>query len=135
MSPSTCTINNNNPLEINFGTVHQRAIGTDPLTTTIRSDRRLAYSCPDGGITTPITITYKGSPSAFDTRLLVMTNPDVGTALVRGGAAVQVGGSFRTNINNSTGGDDVTFALVRRAGSLPTTGAVTGSGVLVMGVP
>jgi minor fimbrial subunit len=64
-----------------------------------------------------------------------MTNPDVGTALVRGGAAVQVGGSFRTNINNSTGGDDVTFALVRRAGSLPTTGAVTGSGVLVMGVP
>ncbi|NNB70624.1 fimbrial protein [Pseudomonas fluorescens] len=135
ISPSTCTINNNNPLEINFGTVHQRAIGTDPLTTTIRSDRRLAYSCPDGGITTPITITYKGSPSAFDPRLLVMTNPDVGTALVRAGAAVQVGGSFRTNINNSTGGDDVTFALVRRAGSLPTTGAVTGSGVLVMGVP
>ncbi|WLH74936.1 fimbrial protein [Pseudomonas fluorescens] len=135
ISPSTCTINNNSPLEINFGTVHQRAIGTDPLTTTIRSDRRLAYSCPDGGITTPITITYKGSPSAFDPRLLVMTNPDVGTALVRAGAAVQVGGSFRTNINNSTGGDDVTFALVRRAGSLPTTGAVTGSGVLVMGVP
>ena len=135
VSPSTCTINNNNPLEINFGTVHQRAIGTDPLTTTIRSDRRLAYSCPDGGITTPITITYKGSPSAFDTRLLVMTNPDVGTAMLRNGAAVQVGGAFRTNINNSTGGDDVTFALVRRAGSLPTTGAVTGSGVLVMGVP
>ena len=135
ISPSTCTINNNNPLEINFGTVHQRAIGTDPLTTTIRSDRRLAYSCPDGGITTPITITYKGSPSAFDTRLLVMTNPDVGTAMLRNGAAVQVGGAFRTNINNSTGGDDVTFALVRRAGSLPTTGAVTGSGVLVMGVP
>ncbi len=64
-----------------------------------------------------------------------MTNPDVGTAMLRNGAAVQVGGAFRTNINNSTGGDDVTFALVRRAGSLPTTGAVTGSGVLVMGVP
>jgi minor fimbrial subunit len=55
--------------------------------------------------------------------------------MLRNGAAVQVGGAFRTNINNSTGGDDVTFALVRRAGSLPTTGAVTGSGVLVMGVP
>ncbi|WP_259641733.1 fimbrial protein, partial [Pseudomonas salomonii] len=26
VSPSSCTINNNNPIEINFGTVHQRAI-------------------------------------------------------------------------------------------------------------
>lgn len=135
ISPSTCTINNNNPIEINFGTVHQRAIGTDPLTTTIRSDRRLNYACPDGGINTPITITYKGSPSSFDSRLLVMTNPDVGTAMVRGGAAVRVGSSFLTRITNSAGGDDVTFSLVRRAGSLPTTGAISGSGVLVMGVP
>ena len=135
ISPSTCTINNNNPIEINFGNVHQRAIGTDPLTSTIRSDRRLTYACPDGGINTPITITYKGSPSSFDPRLLVMTNPDVGTAMVRGGSAVQVGGSFLTRITNSGGGDDVTFSLVRRAGSLPTTGAISGSGVLVMGVP
>ncbi|WP_439865273.1 fimbrial protein [Pseudomonas antarctica] len=135
VSPSTCTINNNYPIEINFGTVHQRAIGTDPLTTPVRSDRRLTYSCPQGAITTPITITYKGIPSSFDPRLLNMTNPDVGTALVRGGAAVRVGSSFRTQITNSVGGDDVTFTLARREGSLPAAGAVSGSGVLVMGVP
>ncbi|MFL1502929.1 fimbrial protein [Pseudomonas sp. O64] len=135
VSPSTCTINNNNPIEINFGDVHQRAIGSDPLTTSIRSDRRLTYACPDGGITTPITITYKGTPSSFDNRLLRMTNADVGTAMVRAGSAVQVGGSFLTRITNSVGGDDVTFSLVRRAGSLPTPGAISGSGVLVMGVP
>ncbi len=135
ISPSTCTINNNNPIEINFGNVHQRAIGSDPLTSTVRSDRRLTYSCPDGGINTPITITYKGTASGFDGRLLMMTNPDVGTAMVRAGSAVQVNGSFRTQITNSTGGDDVTFTLVRRAGSLPAAGAVSGSGVLVMGVP
>jgi type 1 fimbria pilin len=135
ISPSTCTINNNNPIEINFGNVHQRAIGADPLTTTVRSDRRLTYSCPDGGITTPITISYKGNPSSFDTRLLTMTNPDVGTALIRAGSAVPVNGSFLTRITNSVGGDDVTFSLVRRAGSLPVAGATSGSGVLVMGVP
>jgi type 1 fimbria pilin len=135
ISPSTCTINNNNPIEINFGNVHQRAIGTDPLTTSVRSNRRLTYSCPDGGISTPITISYKGTASSFDTRLLRMTNPEVGTALVRAGTAVQVGGSFLTSINNSVGGDDVTFSLVRRAGSLPAAGAISGSGVLVMGVP
>ncbi len=135
VSPSTCTINNNNPIEINFGTVHQRAIGTDPLTSTIVSNRRLTYSCPDGGINTPITITYKGTRSSFDSRLLIMNNPDVGTAMVRGGVAVPVNGSFLTRITNSVGGDDVTFSLVRRNGSLPTPGSISGSGVLVMGVP
>ncbi|PIB44715.1 hypothetical protein AOA59_10370 [Pseudomonas sp. 2822-15] len=135
VSPSTCTINNNNPIEINFGTVHQRAIGIDPLTSSIVSNRRLTYSCPDGGINTPITITYKGTRSGFDTRLLMMSNPDVGTAMVRAGTAVPVNGSFLTRITNSTGADDVTFSLVRRNGSLPTAGAVSGSGVLVMGVP
>ncbi|MFB3301836.1 fimbrial protein [Pseudomonas sp. AMR01] len=135
VSPSTCTINNNYPIEINFGTVHQRQIGTDPLTTPITSNRRLTYSCPQGGITTSITITYKGNPSSFDQRLLVMTNPNVGTALVRSGAAVQVNRSFLTQITNSAGGDDVTFSLVRRANSLPAAGAISGSGVLVMGVP
>lgn len=135
ISPSTCTINNNNPIDINFGNVHQRAIGTDPLTTTVRSDRRLTYSCPTGGINSPITITYQGTRSAFDSRLLMMTNPDVGTAMLRAGTAVQVGGSFLTRIDNSVGGDDVTFTLVRRAGSLPAAGPISGSGVLVMGVP
>ena len=135
VSPSTCTINNNNPIEINFGDVHQRAIGSDPLTSSVVSNRRLTYSCPDGGINTPITITYKGTRSAFDPRLLIMSNPDVGTALLRGGAAVSVNGSFLTRITNSVGGDDVTFSLVRRNGSLPTPGAISGSGVLVMGVP
>ncbi|WP_219268637.1 fimbrial protein [Pseudomonas sp. Xaverov 259] len=135
VSPSTCTINNNNPIEINFGTVHQRAIGTDPLTSTVVSNRRLTYSCPDGGINTPITITYKGTRTGFDTRLLMMSNPDVGTAMVRAGTAVPVNGSFLTRITNSVGGDDVTFSLVRRNGSLPAAGAISGSGVLVMGVP
>lgn len=135
ISPSTCTINNNNPIEINFGDVHQRAIGTDPLTSAIRRDRRLTYTCPDPGITTPITITYKGIASSFSPHLLTMTNPNVGTALVRGGVAVQVGSSFLSRITNSVGGDDVTFTLVRRAGAFPTPGATSGSGVLVMGVP
>jgi hypothetical protein len=135
ISPSTCTINNNTPIEIDFGNVHQRAIGTDPLTSSIVSNRRLTYSCPDGGINTPITITYKGSPSSFDPRLLTMTNPDVGTALIRAGSAVPVNGAFRTQITNSVGGDDVTFSLVRRNGALPASGPISGSGVLVMGVP
>lgn len=136
VSPSTCTINNNNPIVIDFNDVHQRAIGTDPLTSTVRTNRRLNYSCPGpGSITSPITITYQGTPSSFNTNLLTMSNPDVGTALVRGGSAVRVNGSFLSQITNNAGGDDVTFALVKRAGTLPAAGPINGSGVLVMGVP
>lgn len=135
ISPSTCTINNNNPIEINFGDVHQLAIGTDPLSSSIRTNRTLTYACPDGGINTDITITYKGTPSSFNANLLTMSNPDVGTALVRAGAAVPVNGAYRTRINNSTGSDTVTFSLVKRAGSVPGSGPIVGSGVLVMGVP
>lgn len=135
ISPSTCTINNNNPIEINFNDVHQRAIGSDPLTTSIRTIRRLTYACPDPGITTPITITYKGTPSSFNPNLLTMSNPNVGTAMLYAGSAVRVNGSFLTRITNSSGSDDVTFALVSRPGSLPAAGPVSGSGVLVMGVP
>jgi minor fimbrial subunit len=135
ISPSSCTINNNQPIEINFGNVHQRAIGTDPVSTTVRTDRTLTYRCPDPGITTPITITYKGTPSSFNANALVMSNPNVGTALVRQGTAVRVNGSFLTRITNSSGSDVVTFALVKQAGSLPVEGPLNGSGVLVMGVP
>lgn len=135
ISPSSCTINNNQPIEINFGNVHQRAIGTDPVSTTVRTDRTLTYRCPDPGITTPITITYKGTPSSFNANALVMSSPNVGTALVRQGAAVRVNGSFLTRITNSSGSDVVTFALVKQAGSLPVEGPLNGSGVLVMGVP
>ncbi|MBP1128000.1 MULTISPECIES: fimbrial protein [Pseudomonas] len=135
VSPSTCTINNNNAITVDFGTVHQRSIGTDPLTSTTVSNRRLTYSCPDGGINSPITITYRGTRSSFDSRLLLMSNPDVGTAMVHAGTPVPVNGLFHTRITNSVGGDDVTFSLVRRDGSIPTAGAISGSGVLVMGVP
>jgi minor fimbrial subunit len=135
ISPSSCTINNNQPIEINFGNVHQRAIGTDPVSTAVRTDRTLTYRCPDPGITTPITITYKGTPSSFNANALVMSNPNVGTALVRQGTAVRVNGSFLTRITNSSGSDVVTFALVKQAGSLPVEGPLNGSGVLVMGVP
>ncbi len=135
VSPSTCTINNNNPIVIDFGNVHQRAIGTDPLTSTVRVDRRLTYNCPGPGMNLPITITYQGTASSFNSNLLRMTNTNVGAALVRGGAAVRVNGSFQTRITNSVGQDDVTFSLVRRAGTLPDAGPISGSGVLVMGVP
>lgn len=133
--PSTCTINNNQPIDVNFNQVDRTRIGESVSGTPIRANIRLNYSCPDSGITMPITITLKGSPASFDSGVLNMSNPNLGTGLLRAGVQVRPQGAFLTNIYNSSGGDDVTFALTRRPGSTPATGAFSGSATLVMGIP
>lgn len=135
VEPSTCTINNNQPIDVNFNQVDRTKIGESVNSTTVRKNIRLNYSCPDPGITMPITITFKGMPASFDSGVLNMSNSNLGTGLMRSGAQVRLESSFRTNIYNSSGGDDVIFALTRRPGSVPATGPFTGSATLVMGVP
>lgn len=133
--PSTCTINNNQPIDVNFNQVDRTRIGESVSSTPIRTNIRLNYSCPDPGLTMPITITLKGPTAGFDSGVLNMSNPNLGTGLLRSGVQIRPEQAFQTNIYNSSGGDDVTFALTRRPGSTPATGAFTGSATLVMGVP
>ncbi|WP_082428158.1 fimbrial protein [Pseudomonas endophytica] len=135
IEPSTCTINGNRPITVDFNSVDRSLIGESPLTTNIRKDVRLAYSCPDPNVTRPIKITMKGQASLFSSDVLAMSNPNLGAGLLRNGAVVKPQGSFNTNIYNSSGGDDVVFVLTRKPGTEPTTGAFSGSATLVMGLP
>lgn len=135
VEPSTCTINNNQPIEINFDQVNQALIGDSPGSTPISVTKRLNYKCPTPGITMPIKITLKGQATTFNSNILRLSNLNLGTGLLRNGVLIGPEKSFNTNIYNSTGADDVVFALVRKPGTLPATGAFTGSGTLVMGVP
>lgn len=134
IEPSTCTINGNRAIEIDFKDVSPNELGSDPITSTIRKTERLTYSCPDPGITTPINITFRGDPAVFDGRVLATSN-NLGTGMIRAGALVAPNSSFLTNIINSTGGDDVTFTLVHNPAVPPATGAFTASGTLVMSTP
>lgn len=135
VEPSTCTINGNNPVSINFKQVDQFRIGENVQTTPFKETVRLNYRCPDPNINMPITITFKGTSTAFNSNLLAISNLTLGAGLTRNGVQVGVNKSFLTHIVNSSGGDDVAFSLVRQPGSLPAAGAFSGSGVLVMGVP
>lgn len=135
VQPSTCTINNNQPITVDFSNVDQTVIGESPLTSSVRKEIRLNYSCPDGGVNQPITIILKGITASFSREVLAMSNPNLGTGLLRNGVLVRPNGSFNSNIYNSSGGDNVVFALTRKPGSAPATGPFTGSGTLVMGVP
>ena len=137
LNPSTCAINNNAPINVDFGSVDPLAVGTNPLATPNNKNFVLIYSCPDAGISSPIKITLMGSASSFFSGGLVMSNPDLATVMYRTStrALVPPGGSFAGTITNSSGRDGVTFALIRKPGSLPAAGPFTGSATLIMGLP
>lgn len=135
VEPSTCTINNNQPIEVNFNQVNQSLIGESPVSTPVNKTVTLNYRCPTPGITMPIKITLKGYPAAFNSNVLSMSNTNLATGMLRNGVLIGPERSFNTNIYNSTGADDVVFALIRKPGSLPATGAFSGSATLVMGLP
>lgn len=135
IQPSACTVNNNNPIEVDFGTVSAGDIGESATSTAQRVNARITYQCPDPGITQPITVTLNGTGASFNSQALQMSNNDLGVSLIRAGAVVPLNTAFRSTISNSVGGDDVTFALIKRAGTSPAAGPSSGSGVLILGVP
>ena len=136
LNPSTCTMNNNRPVDVDFGSVDPLAVGGDiPAGTPYRRSVALNYSCPDLGINSPIDIKLVGTASSFNSSALATTNPDLAAGMHRLSALVAPGGSFRTSISNSSGSDTVLFTLFRKPGSFPAAGPFTGSATLVMSVP
>lgn len=136
LNPSTCAINNNNPINVDFGSVDPIAVGGDvPATTPYTQSVVLNYSCPDRGIYSPIDIKLVGVASAFNASALATTNPNLAAGMQRLSALVAPGGSFRTAITNSSGSDTVLFTLFRKTGSVPAAGSFTASATLVMSVP
>ena len=132
---STCTINGDMPIFVDFNDVDPTAIGENSVGSSIQKTISLAYSCPDPGVTTAITITLKGSPASFNSSLLRTSNPGIGVGLLRAGLGVAPETSFGTTLSNSVGSDNVVFSLVRQPGSFPAAGLFTASATLIMGLP
>ena len=129
---STCTINNNVPIVVDFNQVDLSKVGESVGGTQIKSDIRLNYSCSEPGFTLPVKIRFSGASAGFNSGLLAMSNLNLGVALLRGNTQINPGASFNSSITNSSGGDTMTFALIRKVQSTPSSGEFTGSGTLVM---
>ncbi len=134
IEPSLCTINNNQPIVVDFNSVPLESLASNPMTSTVKRNVRLNYSCPSPGVTSPIRISFNGTPASFNSNVLSTSN-NLGTGVIRAGALVRPNQSFLTNITNSTGGDDLTFSLVRNPGTPPVSGPFTASATLVMSLP
>lgn len=135
--PSVCTINNNAPLSVDFGSVAPADIALHPLGAPFSQVKALNYSCTGPSVTRGITIKLQGANSGFASNALATSNPDVGVVMLRtsSSAIVPPGAQFNASVINSSGGDNVTFALIRRSGSYPAAGNFTSSATLILGMP
>ena len=136
-SPSTCVINNNLPINIDFGSVDAVAIGTSIFNTPYKKDFRLRYSCDGPSVNSPITVKWQATPSAFHTHAIATSKQDAGVILFRpdSSALVGPGGEIRSTITNSSGSTEVSFALVKKPDTFPDAGPFTASGTLTLMLP
>lgn len=136
-SPSTCAINNNAPMTVDFGPVDPAAIGGNIFNTPFRQAKTLTFSCEGPGVNSPVFVRWEAIPSDFERYGIATNNADLSVILFRteSSGVVGAGREFRTTITNSTGTTGITFALVRRPGSYPAEGPFTASGTLVLSMP
>lgn len=133
---SSCTINNGQVLDVPFGRIRSDFITLDPLEASIKIDKDLTYHC-DRPVTQNITIKLYSDVSGFSGDAIKTTNKDVGVIMMKDGAVVAPGTSFRATLNNGQGQDIVRFVPVKdpKVDSLDiAAGPFTGSATLVMSV-
>ena len=136
-SPSTCVINNNLPIDIDFGSVDPVAVGTSIFDTPFKKNFRLNYNCEGPAVNSPIAVKWQAIPSAFHPHAVTTSKQNVGVLLFRpdSSALVGPGGEIRDTITNSTGSTDVSFALVKKPDTFPDAGPFTASGTLTLMLP
>lgn len=104
-SPSTCTVNNNLPINVDFGNVDPVALGTSIFDTSFKKNFRLRYDCVGPSVNSPIAVKWQAIPSAFHPHAITTSKQDVGVLLFRpdSSALVGPGGEIRDTITNSAG--------------------------------
>ena len=135
-NPATCTINNNNPIDVNFGSVDPLVSGGDsssltPYSTTVN----LNYSCPTAGISSVVYTKLQGTASSFNPSALATSNENLAVAMTRGTSVVALGSSFNTTVTRSSGSNTVNFKLIRKPGSVPAGGLFNANATLILSAP
>lgn len=133
---TTCTINNNQQIDVPFGTITSDTLTTDPLAATIKKEVPLDYHC-DSPVTQDIDITLVANPtSGFSASNAFKTsNTNLGVVMLNNNVEVPPNGIFHTKLTNGQGQDNVTFVPVIKSSSTKSSdieGEFTASATLIM---
>ncbi|EKT57783.1 fimbrial protein [Providencia rettgeri] len=128
--PIMCKINDNNPINIEFGDLDNTKItqdGSNYLKTI-----PLKYQC-DTPITQNIAVQLVASPAAFSSNLIASSMPDdIGVMLKYNGEIVKPNSTFNTILTDGFGQDELQAAPVINTPLKPITGDFTASATLLM---
>lgn len=131
-TPSTCTINGGQDINVNFGNVDRNDIGTGPEGSLVQT-KNLTISCQGNGVQN-FSIRMQSTPASWNNNAIQSSNKNVGIATTFNGRAITNGTTMNMAVNGSSSAN-LTFTPVRGAGSDPSniaTGAFTASTTLIV---
>lgn len=134
---TSCTINNGQQIDVDFGTIRQDHLTETVASATIKQDKSLNYQCDDTTATQDIAVRLVSSAAGFSSDLIATSNTDVGVAMVYNGSVIKPNETFRSRITNGVGSDTVTFVPVKSSTNFKNiaTGPLTGSATLIFSAP
>ena len=133
---TTCTINNSQPLDIDFGTVSASDIKSN-----FQSSKTVTKSFPihcDDGSSEPVGITMAATPAAgFDeAKAVVTTDPELGIVVSNAGIPLGNGEHYVAYTENGDGNSSLDFTLVKKnAATTLVGGDFTSSAVILITEP
>ncbi len=134
---TTCTINNNEQKNVEFGQVRQDLLTTDAASAMYTKEEPLHYSCDDKTVSEKILVRLVSDAAPFSSKLIKTDNSSIGVALVYKGKVIAPEDSIETSVTNGEGQDNIQFALVKddkTYSSIPT-GSLKGSATLIFSAP
>ncbi|HDT2108497.1 TPA: fimbrial protein [Enterobacter roggenkampii] len=134
---TTCTINNNEQKNVEFGQVRQDLLTTDAYSSMYKKEEALYYSCDDKTVSEKIRVRLVSDTAPFSTQLIRTSNPRVGVALLFNNKVIAPEEAIETSVTSGEGQDNIQFALVKddkTYSSIPT-GSLSGSATLIFSSP
>ena len=131
-----CAINNNAPIEVDFGNVDPDTITADLYFSPSRKVVDVRFVCPSG--VSSVGIQLDATPS-FDPRGIKTSNPDIAIAMISNGSDAIVSPGLANYLEYSLNRGEMTtsftYSLIRKPGSIPYPGPFTASGIIRLTLP
>lgn len=133
---STCTINNNQQINVAFGDIYADKLTTGSASSVTSVSQSLEYYC-NSPVTQDIDIQMIATPVAgFSSKNTISTsNANIGVIMLHDGVEVPPNGSFHAKLVSGQGTDIVTFVPVKKSSSTSYSdleGEFQASAILVM---
>lgn len=137
IATNSCTINNQQPININFGRILREELTTSPKNSLYKKNISLTFNCSGSNISQNIMVTLIGNATSFSSDYIKSTNNNIGFALSWQDKIIRPGGSFQLNMSSNNTQTQIEFSPVKAniSSNVINTGNASSSATLIMSAP